>query len=67
MNHEKKVKALQKQLKRLSRREQVDQFARKPHLDKVVYLELLELQWEVAEKCGTSSTRGCMNLCLLLL
>lgn len=54
MNHEKKVRALQKQLKRLSRREQVDQFARKPHLDKVVYLELLELcqelQWEVAEK-----------------
>ena len=71
VNHEKKVRALQKQLKRLSRREQVDEFATKPQLGKVVYLELLELcqelQWEVAKKCGTSSTRGCMNLSLLLL
>ena len=66
-----KVRAVQRQLERLSRKERVDDLARKPQDDKVVYSELLELcrelKWEVSEMNGTSQARSCMNLCLLLL
>ena len=66
-----KVRAVQRQLERLSRKERVDDLARKPQDDKVVYSELLELcrelKWEVFEMNGTSQARSCMNLCLLLL
>ena len=66
-----KVRAIQRQLERLARRERVDSLARKPESDKVVYSELLELcrelKWEVQEQSGTAQARSCMNLCLLLL
>ena len=66
-----KIRAMQRQLERLSRKERVDDLARKPQEDKVVYSELLELcrelKWEVSEMTGTSQARSCMNLCLLLL
>ena len=38
-----KIRAMQRQLERLSRKERVDDLARKPQEDKVVYSELLEL------------------------
>ena len=66
-----KVRAIQRQLERLARRERVDDLAKKPPMEKIVYPELLELcrelKWEVHEKSGQSQARSCMNLCLLLL
>ena len=66
-----KIRAIQRQLERLARRERVDNLARKPELEKVVYPEILELcrelKWEVDEKRGSVQARACMNLCLLLL
>ena len=66
-----KVRAIQRQLERLARRDKVDDLAKKPALEKVVYSELLELcrelKWEVSEKTGLDQARSCMNLCLLLL
>ena len=66
-----KIRALQRQLERLARKERVDALAMKPELKKVVYPELLELcrelKWEVHEKNGSGRARSCMNLCLLLL
>ena len=66
-----KVRAIQRQLERLARRDKVDDLAKQPALEKVVYSELLELcrelKWEVSEKTGLDQARSCMNLCLLLL
>ena len=66
-----KIRAVQRQLERLARKERVDVMGLKPELEKVVYPELLELcrelKWEVDEKRGTAQARSCMNLCLLLL
>lgn len=66
-----KVRAIQRQLERLARRDKVDDIAKKPAIEKVVYSELLELcrelKWEVSEKTGLDQARSCMNLCLLLL
>lgn len=66
-----KIRSVQRQLERIARKEHVDDLAKKPHLDKVVYPELLELcrelKWEVYEKSGQAQARSCMNLCLLLL
>jgi len=66
-----KVRAVQRQLERLSRKERVDDLARKPQEDKVVCSELLklcqELKWEVSKMNGASQARSCINLCLLLL
>ena len=66
-----KIRAIQRQLERLARRERVDALAKKPELEKIVYPELLELcrelTWEVHEKSGQAQARSCMNLCLLLL
>ena len=66
-----KIRAIQRQLERLARREWIDESASRPQLDKIVYPELLELcrelKWEVQEKSGPSQARSCMNLCLLLL
>ena len=66
-----KVRALQRQLERLSRKERLDDLARKPQEDKVVYSELLELcrefKWEVSKMNGTPQARSSINLCLLLL
>ena len=66
-----KVRAMQRQLEHLSRKERVDDLARKPQEDKVVYSELLEphreLKWEVSKMNGASQGRSCINLCLLLL
>ena len=66
-----KVRAVQRQLERLARKEKVDALGQKPELEKVVYPEILELcrelKWEVHEKSGSAQARSCMNLCLLLL
>ena len=66
-----KIRAVQRQLERLARKEWGDALAQEPQMEKVVYSELLELccelKWEVEEKSGTNQARGCMNLCLLLL
>ena len=66
-----KVRAMQRQLKRLSRKEWLDDLARKPQEDKVVYSELHELcwefKWEVSKMNGAPQARTCINLCLLLL
>ena len=66
-----KIRAIQRQLERLARKERVDSQAQKPELEKVVYSELLELsrelKWEVQEQSGIVRARSCMNLCLLLL
>ena len=66
-----KVIAMQRQLECLSRKERLDDLARKPQEDKVVYSELLELcrefKWEVSKMNGASQARSCINLCLLLL
>ena len=66
-----KIRTIQRQLERLARRERVDDSAKKPELEKIVYPELLELcrklKWEVHEKSGQTQARSCMNLCLLLL
>ena len=66
-----KIRAVQRQLERLARRERVEELAKKPQLEKVVYGELLELcrelKWEVEEKSGSDQARSCMHLCLLLL
>lgn len=66
-----KIRAIQRQLERLARRERVDELAKKPQVEKIVYPELLELcrelKFEVNEKSGQSQARSCMNLCLLLL
>ena len=66
-----KIRAVQRQLERLRTQERVDELAKKPHLEKVVSSELLELcrelKWEVSEKSGTCQARSCMNLCMLLL
>ena len=62
---------MQRQLEHLSRKERVDDLARKPQEDKVVYSELLELcrefKCEVSKMNGASQARSCINLCLLLL
>ena len=62
---------MQRQLEHLSRKERVDDLARKHQEDKVVYSELLELcqelKWEVSKMNGASQARSCINLCLLLL
>ena len=42
-----KVRAVQRQLERLSRKEPVDDLVRKPQEDKVVYSELLKLCGEL--------------------
>ena len=66
-----KIRAVQRQLERLARKERVDALGQKPELEKVVYPEILELcrelKWEVDEHKGTAQARPCMNLCLLLL
>ena len=66
-----KIREIQRQLERLSRKDRVDELAKKPQVEKVVYSELLELcrefRWEVTEKTGVSQARSCMDLCLLLL
>ena len=66
-----KVRAMQRQLEHLSRKERVDDLARKPQEDKVVYSELLEicqeLKWEASKMNGASQARSCIHLCLLLL
>ena len=66
-----KVRSIQRQLERLAKRDKVDDLAKQPALEKVVYSELLELcrelKWEVSEKTGLDKARSCMNLCLLLL
>ena len=66
-----KIRAIQRQLERLARKERVDSQAQKPEFEKVVYSELLELcrelKWEVQEQSGIVRARSCMNLCLLLL
>ena len=60
---------MQRQLEHLSRKERVDDLARKPQEDKVVYSELLELcrelKWEVSKLNGASQARSCINLLLL--
>ena len=62
---------MQRQLEHLSRKERVDDLARKHQEDKVVYSVLLELcqelKWEVSKMNGASQARSCINLCLLLL
>ena len=62
-----KVRALQRQLECLSRMERLDDLARKPQEDKVVYSELLKLcrefKWEVSKMNGTPQARSCINLC----
>ncbi|KAL9963358.1 hypothetical protein ACROYT_G026866 [Oculina patagonica] len=66
-----KIRSVQRQLERIARKEHVDDLAKKPQLEKIVYPELLELcrelKWEVYEKSGQAQARSCMNLCLLLL
>ena len=66
-----RLRTIQRQLERISRKERVDDLAKKPQVEKVVYSELLELcrelKWEVNEKTGPAQARSCMNLCLLLL
>ena len=66
-----KVRAVERQLERLPRKERVDDLARKPQEDKVVYTELLqicrEFKWEASKMNGASQARSCINLCLLLL
>ena len=66
-----KVIAMQRQLECLSRKERLDDLARKPQEDKVVYSELLKLcrefKCEVSKMNGASQARSCINLCLLLL
>ena len=66
-----KIRAIQRQLERLARKERVDSQAQKPEFEKVVYSELLELcceiKLEVQEQSGIVRARSCMNLCLLLL
>lgn len=66
-----KIRAIQRQLERLSRQEKIDSDSRNLQTDKVVYSELLELcrefRWEVSEKTGADRARSCMNLCLLLM
>ena len=66
-----RLRSIQRQLERISRKERVDDLAKKPQVEKVVYSELLELcrelKWEVNEKTGQDQARSCMNLCLLLL
>lgn len=70
-DNEEKIRAVQRQLERIARRERVDEAAKKPQLEKVVYSELLEfcreLKWEVSEKTGVNQARSCHDLCLLLL
>lgn len=64
-----KIRAVQRQLEHLVRKEHVDALAQKPQLEKDVYSELLalcrELKWEVEEKSKSGQGRSCMNLCLL--
>ena len=66
-----KIRAIQRQLERLSRKERVEEVSVTGRQSKVVYSELLdlcrELQWEVTEKTGSVRARSSMNLCLLLL
>ena len=66
-----KIRSVQRQLERIARKEHVDELAKKPAMDKIVYAELLELcrelKWEVNEKSGQAQARSCMHLCLLLL
>ena len=70
-DNEEKMRAVQRQLERIVRRERVDEATKKPHVEKVVYSELLEfcreLKWEVSEKTGVNQARSCHDLCLLLL
>ena len=66
-----RLRSIQRQLERISRKKRVDDLAKKPQVERVVYSELLELcrelKWEVNEKTGQDQARSCMNLCLLLL
>ena len=66
-----KIRAIRRQLERLSKKGRVEQAAVTTRQSKVVYSELLELcrelKWEVTEKKGSARARSCMNLCLLLL
>ena len=61
-----KVRAMQRQLEHLSRKEREDDLARKPQGDKVVYSEFFELcrelKWEVSKMNGASQARSCINL-----
>ena len=66
-----KIRSIQRQLERLSRREKIDSDCLNLQTHKVVYSELLELcrelKWEVSEKTGADRARSSMNLCLLLM
>ena len=70
-DNEEKIRAMQRQLERIVGRERVEEKAKKPQLEKVVYSELLEfcqeLKWEVSEKTGVNQARSCHDLCSLLL
>ena len=63
-----KVRVVQRQLERLSRKERMDDLARKRQscLFRITCI-MLGIKVEVSEMNGTSQTRSCMNLCLLLL
>ena len=67
----KKIRSIQGQLERLSRREKMASDSVNLQTNKVVYSELLELcrgfKWEVSEKTGADRAQSCMNLCLLLM
>ena len=67
-----KIRAIQRQLERIAKRQRVNASANQPQAErKVVYAELLELcrelKWEFTEATGPAKARVCMNLCLLLL
>lgn len=66
-----RIRAIQRQLERLSKQGRVDELAKMPQVQKVVYPELLEicreLKWHVSEQQGIAQARSCMNLCLVLL
>ena len=62
-----KIRAIQRQLEQLSRKEKIDSDSLNLQTDKVVYSELLELcrefKWEVSEKTGADRARSCMMYC----
>ena len=66
-----KIRSIQRQLERLSRREKIDSGSLNLQAEKVVYSESLELwrefKWKVSEKTGADRAQSCMDLCLLLL